>query len=79
MKVGQHHYSTLDYGQEPFELSMVFNPDPSRLSITIQIYTMNQNMIKMTRPLHELQKAPNGLTYGRTLLQTEITMFLCEH
>ena len=33
MKVGQHYYSTLYKGQEPLELLMVFNPDPSQLSL----------------------------------------------
>ena len=33
MKVGQHYYSTLYKGQEPLELFMVFNPDPSQLSL----------------------------------------------
>ena len=33
MKVGQHYYSILYKGQEPLELLMVFNPDPSQLSL----------------------------------------------
>ena len=33
MKVGQHYYSTIYKGQEPLELLMVFNPDPSQLSL----------------------------------------------
>ena len=33
MKVGQHYYSILYEGQEPLELLMVFNPDPSQLSL----------------------------------------------
>ena len=39
MKVGQHYYSTLYKGQEPLELFMVFNPDPSQLSLKILIET----------------------------------------
>ena len=37
MKVGQHYYSTLYKGQEPLELLMVFNPDPSQLSLKFPI------------------------------------------
>ena len=62
MKVGQHYYSTLYKGQEPLELLMVFNPDPSQLSlmwlvqqfILYKTHTINQKETEIEQNLEKI-------------------------
>ena len=62
MKVGQHYYSTLYKGQEPLELLMVFNPDPSQLSLK---YLKETSLFRI---YHDFSKVMYHLDKGHQFL-----------
>ena len=63
MKVGQHYYSTLYKGQEPLELLMVFNPDPSQLSLKNLKELPFQNLSQdFSKDMYHLEKCHQFLS-----------------
>ena len=71
MKVGQHYYSTLYKGQEPLELLMVFNPDPSQLSLKFlkKIFPFQNLSQDFSKVMYHLEKGQQFLSIPEIVVE----------